>query len=245
MSSLLLLNSVDAINPSTPSQSIWVINQSVLQNTATNRISLSSIQFLNAVFAVNSNYNSIVFYENSGSTPFTAVLPIANYDDVSICTAIVSAMNAVGANTYACTYSSLYLTLTISIATGTSFELVSGSAINILGFSSNLLGGFVSTLTAGNILRLDGTSYIDVRSNLQQNNITSNGRPVFCRIPVVQPPGDLVVFQPSYEVSTIYDPNSISSIEIYLFDDQGNQYTLPSNCALQVAFVLSNKSNDK
>ena len=101
LNNLLYLNSADAIDPTNPSVSTWSVAE-IFKISAANRLSLVSVTFPNAVYAVNSNNNSIVFQEDNTAVSFTATLTNGIYSGSTLAAELKVALDAsVGsANTY-------------------------------------------------------------------------------------------------------------------------------------------------
>lgn len=241
MSSYIFINSNDRLykSSSSPSDFLIQINTAASEMPKTS-LSLEQISFLNLEYGINSNNNTLVFRENSDDvTSFTITIPEGNYTSTTFPTALKTAMDAAGANTYTVTYSSTTGKLNITTTIPDTFKLVSGSLLNYIGYEAT---SFLTAHSALFPLNLSGSSYVDVCLGLLNRNMKTGinyGR-VFARIPLNVGFGSLI----SYVNYSDKDDVTISSDEldelrIQLFDDQNKLLVLPNNCVVSIVLKVA------
>lgn len=236
MSTFLILNTKDSYT-NEPSNASF--NLSNFQETNFyNKISLVNVTFPNLQYPVNSNNNVIVFEEDGVGTDFTATLTEGTYTATELITEIQTQMDAAGANTYTVTYNSNTYKYTWTTS-GTSLRFTSDStADKVLGLDTSV-GSFAASVTSSYPIRLDGTQYVDVICSIPSNNITSDNKPVYKRIPVVVSFGEINFIESQFDDFLNLRANNLISLDIRLIDDTGSAYSLPVNSEVQYTFKLS------
>lgn len=233
----ILLDTKDSISPNTPHDAVFNLN-TLLKDDKYQYISLTGITFLNGRYNIHVGNNTLVFQEDGVAVDLTATLTPGNYTATELQAEIKTQMDAAGANTYTVTYDSITMKYTITTS-GTSLKIMeSSTCLFELGIEAGSL--FTASVTSDNIVRLDGTEYVSVISTLHSENISSNGYTnILTRIPLQEPPGSLVYFQPSEKKPIKFTPGSFPSIDLRLFDANGRPYILPANCPVSYEFTLS------
>lgn len=161
-------------------------------------------------YTTNSNNNKIDFME--GITPVTAIIPIGNYDQISIIPAIKTAMELVSPGLATFSLSINVITFKLTITSTVTFSLLFGTGTNLLQSASDLMGfSAVDTLSAlshigTGIINLTGELYIFLKleqtlspgnyNNGINTSINSLDRQILAKIAVNSNPGDIVYYKP-------------------------------------------------
>jgi len=237
MSILLYLDTKDSINPSTPADTSFAL-KALLRDDAYKTIGLKSITFVNTLFAVNANTNTLVFEEDGAGTDFTATLTIGDYTATTLATELKTQLDSAGANVYTVTYNSNTFKYTIATA-GTSIRLLDTSTcLEVIGFTAQTAFQTTST-TSDLVVRLDGAQYVSVITNLNSMNIASNSYSnILERIPISVAIGDLVTYEPNEITYQSFHAGSLDNLALRLYDDKDVCVCLPANCAIQYVFAL-------
>jgi hypothetical protein len=188
---------------------------------------VATVQIPYTWYTFNANMNTLNFTVNGGPV-VTATLPVGNYDQFTLPTALQTAMAAVsGGPTYFITISQTSGKMTITQNAGV-FVIQGNSPINpLIGFStSNTASGI--TQISPNLINLGGTAYIDVYSTeLTKHNSrfldsASSGSSRFLRIPVSDYVfGSTVIYKPLFRNYNM-KPESGNHIDIQLRDMYNN-----------------------
>lgn len=204
-------------------------------------ISLEELAFQNLVYPINSNYNTLVVDENATST-LTVSLTEKNYTGNTFATEIQTQLNT---NTlegivYTVSYDDETRKLTISADGANTFQILSDSTcLRELG----LLEAMPTAQNSYTMLypvRLDGSEYVDIETNLPLNNISSNGRTnILARVYLTSPFGSLQTFENNTPDRLRLNTQQFSSINIKLLDDRNNFFTIPKNSNSSYVFKLS------
>ena len=211
-------------------------------NLASDHYSISIEQAIipNLEYPINSKNNTIVFREASDdATTYTATLTKGNYTGTTLAAEIATQMTAVTGNgyTYTASFDTSTLKLDISAGLPDVFKIV--EANDTLGY--NVGTSFVSSKIGDLPVRLDGTQYIDIVSNLQTLNLTSSGRTnVLARIQNVVNYGGILFYQNQNDAdSTQISNGALDRFELQLRDDRGRLLELPANSHFSLAFRLT------
>ena len=250
MSRLLFLDTKHSISPNSPSDTEFVLNSDLAGTIGHSRLSLQSVGFPNSSFNINQYNNKIYFYQNPElfQSPLReATITPNNYTIALFATEIQTQMNAVmpEPNTYTVSFDEQTLRLTITnnfIAQTT--QITDGP--NSAGYSMGFLGaGGESTqasdpLVASHPVRLDGSLYVDVQTNIGTLNYSSNGKTnLLARIPLTAPYGTIQYYENQTDDFLQLVADDIYNLEIRLLDDKGRLFELPSNSEVFFVFLIS------
>lgn len=235
----IYLDTQDAIDVN-PSNANFNINLNF--NSYTNPfISLEEVCMQNLVYPINSNYNTIVVEENSLST-ITVSLEEKFYNGTEFAQEIQDKLNAGTAEsiTYTVTIGTNNRKLTISADGANVFQILQGTTcLRELGLIAPMDSAVIS-FTMPYPIRLDGSEYVDVVSNVPLNNISSDGRTnILARIFLTNPFGTLQVFENNTIDKLRINTNQFTNMNIRLFDDRGNIFQLPFNCNVSYIFKFT------
>jgi len=240
-SHLLFLDTRTSIRPSTPYDTQFNLNNAISANLDDYRMSIQSAEVPNLVYPVN-RFNDQVYFTENGGGVITTALTQKNYDGTELARVLALVMtNATGvAETYTGTYDIYTKKITISAAGATSitFENGANNSDFVTGFSNFgeiLIGGG----DASRVVRLDGTEYIDILTNLNTQNYSSNGNSnILFRIPMNVGFGS-VVFQANNTDDHIFvSSNSMNTFSILIRDSNGRPFELPDNAHVSFIFKL-------
>lgn len=240
-SHLLFLDTRHSIRPSTPWDTEFNLNNAISANLDDYRMSIQSAEIPNLVYPVNRFNDQVYFTENAGPV-ITTSLTRKNYDGNELATVLATVMTA--ATTVAETYTGTYdiytkkITISAAGATAITFEDGASNSAEITGFTNFgqiLIGGGV----AENVVRIDGTEYIDILTNLNTSNYSSNGSSnVLFRVPMNTSFGT-VVFQQNATTDFIFvSSSSMNTFSIFIRDAQGRPFELPPNANCSFVFKL-------
>jgi hypothetical protein len=192
---------------------------------------VATVQIPFTWYTFNANMNTLNFTVNGGGQ-VTATLPVGNYDQFTLPTALQTAMAAVsGGPTYVISISQTTGKITITQNAGI-FVILGNSPINqLIGFTtSNTASGI--TQVSPNLINLGGTSYIDIYSTELTKHSSrfldsaNGGASRFLRIPVSDYVfGSTVVYKPIFRHFNM-KPESGNSIDIEVKDMYGNYVDL-------------------
>jgi len=233
----LLLNTSDSLTTN-PSDASWNIRV-LMNDSGFHRIALKSVTLANIRPLFHSGNNTLVFEEDGAGTDFTATILEGTYTASELVTELKTRLDAAGDNVYTVSYDSKTFKLTIE-TNGTSIRILDTSTcLNEIGYRAQT--SFVATSTTGDFpIRLDGTQFIDLLTNLSVDGISSNGLSnIFSRVPMNVPIGTVLSYESDELEFKQLSGDSLQSIQIRLRDDRGSAYVLPSNCQVQYTFVLS------
>jgi len=232
----LFLDTNNSNSPDTPADTNFELNFAAGNNTSNYSLSLESCSFPNSVYPINSNNNKIYFKENGGAT-LEATLQSNNYTGTEFATQIQTQLDAAGANTYTVTYDSQSKKITITENAANTIQLVAGDndVYDNIGFI--VTSADANSITADNPVRLDGSLFIDIITNIGTQNYSSSGRTnVLARIPLSGNFGNVIFYHDESETYLDLAEDDIGYIETRLLDDKGNTFDLPSNA--NVSYVL-------
>jgi len=117
------------------------------------KVKVKTILIPNSSYVINST-NNYIYFTDDGTT-YTAIIPIGFYTLLSLCSAIQTAMRAVGSQDYIVTFSALTFKVTISATTAFSllFSTHTNNPSNVIGFNSSDYTGS-NTYTSPNVSNL-------------------------------------------------------------------------------------------
>ena len=237
-SSLIFLDTRDGTALNGPSDSHFSLHPT--HPELYNKIRFRSISLVNGVYPINDSNNLLNFVEN-GTTSNSINIDNGFYTGSSLATKLSSQLSGATLEsiTYTVTYSSLKSALTISCDSTNLFRVVSTSTcLDVLGFEAT--GAVDAGTTQGTLpVRLDGSQYIDVTTNLYSaNNISSNDKRITHRIPLTGAFGEYIHYDVEDSQFVTFNGRT-ESVDIRLTDDRGNLFRLPSNCHIQYVLELS------
>jgi hypothetical protein len=214
------------------------------QNIASDHYAISLEQCIipNLEYPINTKNNTFQFEEGGGGGVVTATLDPGNYTGATLATQIKTQMEAVSPNTY--TYTASYLSdqskMNIQTTLPDTFKILSDN--ETLGFT--VQSSFVSGFTGDNPIRLDGSTYYDITSNLQTLNMSTSGRTnVLARIHNLVNYGGLNFFENQNSAdSTQISGGSMDRFEIRIVDDKGQLVEFPSTAHWSAMFRMTRVS---
>jgi hypothetical protein len=238
------LDSKDSINPATPYQCSFPL-QLNFQLDYRNFVSLEEFRTINSVYPINSTNNTFVFRENSGVVDHVATVPAGSYNGTQIASALQTAMNSATpapANTYTVSFNSITYKINITTTLPNTYSVGAASTIlNKIGFVPDAT--FLTGRTGLFLVRLDGTSYIDIVTSIPCSNVATNGtRRVLKRVYIDVPFGSILFYEDSIPDSIPLRAQDFAMIDIQLFDDTGLPYLLPAECGFQMTLKFSTHS---
>jgi hypothetical protein len=239
--SYLFVSSKDKIS-GTPADFTVFINPN--NHIRDHQVSLSLKRFilLNLQYGVNTTNNTLVFEENGSGTDLTTTITPGVYDSTTFATVLKTALDLVGANTYTVTYNDTTKKYTIAADGINTFKLVSGSINQVIGWPSTGMSAFVNSETGSYPINLAGTDYIDVYSNLGNQNLKSGNNLrgyLLARIPVEVGYGSMIVANTEHDATfNIINPQSLQELRIQLYDDKNELMDLPDNCTVSMKFLV-------
>lgn len=177
--------------------------------------------------------DTLVFRENGGVVDFTATLPQGFYSAPGYATALQTAMNAVGANTYTVSYNTQTLKFTITTILPNTFALRSNSTmLNEMGFSLSQLNTFTTGKVADWVCDISGSHYVDIQSNFNTNTIASgmNRKNILARIQLDVPKGNIVYYKNQVDSNIIIVKRlDLEQLEFKIFNDKGTMFQVDPN----------------
>lgn len=240
-SSYIFLNTDDSLNPNTPYDSSFNLN-SKINDLSSTKMALSTVQFSNTVYPINSFYNTFVCQENNALGTMTLTLAPNNYTGTQIASYLQTVMNAgtTQATVYTVSYNSQSKFLTFS-GTNNFKILATSTCLRELGISSRGMSSPQITFICDYPVELSGSRYIDVISNLSSKSVSSNNYTnILVRIPLAVSFGEVVIYQSSAESSFTVFNQDLCAIDLRLIDDRNNQFILPANSPISYTFRMSN-----
>lgn len=244
MSSFIFVNSEDRLYKSSSSPADFQIAiNSTLADTPRSSLSVESVSFFNLEYGINSANNVLTFRENSDDiTTYTATITPGNYSASEFISALKTAMDAVGANTYTVIYNDINGKVNITVLLPNTFKLVGGSMLTVsLGYEP--MTSFAATHTGNYPVNLAGSTYADLSLGLSNRNIVTGlgqYRP-FVRIPMAVDFGHLVEYtNQSDGDDVLIATDDLDRLNVTLYNDRRNILDLPRNAV--VSIVLRVKS---
>lgn len=241
----ILLDSNYRINTaSSPSQSLFLLDNLPVSNIQQYKVSLNQVSLNNSVYPINNDRaNKIYFQEaNSTATTYSATLTSQSYTGLTFASALQTAMNGATGNAYVYTvsYNSATKKLTISEAGNNPFRIVDGSKSVHREMGVNLFDTAFksSAYTLASPIDISGSKYVDLICNeLRNPSYTSQGLvSIIARIPLNTDFGTTIYFEPSSSSEFLLMNELGSNLQFYLRDDRGNNFDLPFNHEVSLLF---------
>lgn len=245
MSSLLLLNSRDAVTPNATNDEMqFQINSARMNLLHGFSMTLVSAELPNGVYPLNSFYNTIAVSEAGGAAAtITATITASNYTGATLAAHLKTILDAASvaqgnSETYTVSYDSATKKLTFSATGNFAFVAVANSAYEALGITT-LGGSTASPVVADYPINISGSAYVDLASNfhVQNWNSTSTSN-IIARIPLSGAFGDVINVSFPESLPLVVSGPSISDLHLRLLDDQGNPWRLPPNFHLSLVFRI-------
>ena len=241
MSSLLFLNTKDSINPNTPHESTFILNDYISANFDSYEMAIQSVEVPNLRYPIHSLNDKIYFSENGGGV-LTATITQQDYNATQLATEVAAAMTSASgiAEVYSGAYDSQTKKITIPAVGVTSIDFRDGA--NDSSFVTGLIPSItkIQSYEADNTVRLDGTMYVDVRTSLFSHNYSSNGHSsTLFRVPLLVSFGNVAFHSNNTDDFLRTSTDSMQSFSVSLYDDQSRPFILPSNA--NVSFVIKFK----
>ena len=197
-------------------------------------IGLDYAIFPNLIYPIRSNgRNTLVFNEGGGN--LTATITEGNYDSTAFCTALKTAMEAVGGDTYTITVSSTTNKITIA-STGTfsmNFTLSGGYMWKILGFPYDTTTSTAGSHTGTMPIRLDGDEYyVLMLENLSSPNASSSfsTRGILDIIPMNGAYGDVIYYKGNEKNNLVLGTvDQLKQVRVRLVDYDGFDLPITDN----------------
>lgn len=206
-------------------------------------VSVHKVEFPNTVYPVNEFNQNFFFFETLGGGDISIVIPEGVYTGTNMATTLATLMTAASNNaiTYTGTYDSVTTkTITIAASGGNTwaYEIGQNAIYEQIGFSLNNITE-VNSKTSDYPVRLDGSRYVDVVSNLSTNNYSFGASTnVLVRIPLSVSFGSIVFYEPNVDDEIFVSHNQMDEIRIALRDEQGNLFKLPDNGHFSITLKL-------
>jgi hypothetical protein len=205
-------------------------------------LTLTQANLINSQYPINSNNNTIVFYENSNdAVAYTATLEEGTYTMDSFATEIGYQMSAVSGNgyDYKADVSSSTYKLTIAADGVHVFRVGSTSTcLDEMGYTTIVLSHDTS-ITFQSPVHISGTRFVDVVSNIPTNNInTLYNYNILQRIQITVDFGDFLFYEDYLGQETaICRSSDLQKLTIELRDENGDVFDTFAN--LSNAFTLT------
>ncbi len=192
-------------------------------------IAIESFNMPNLVYPVNANNCNVGFYENNGSTLRSCALSQRTYTGDELASELQSKMNASGAaNTYTVSYDINTSRLNIETTIPDTFKFIwpARAAYKVLGLAST--DDAFQSAKATTQIRLDGTQYIDIVSNIGNSMSTDGRNTILARIPMKAGFNEVLYWQNKNLDSTKFyiTSDNFNSMNIRICDDTGNLYPI-------------------
>ena len=234
---LVLLNSDDRVSGDSTDFTCTISEYNLAPGT-TISVGVHSVNFLNLQYPVNSTNNMIIFQENSVVSNLTATIAVGNYTYTEFVTAVKSALDNAGANTYTVTFNLNTSTISITTVLPDTFKIIS---INNKLTGMDVTSAFASSATGLYPINLSGNEFVDLQllgfssENLTSNVYNSNG--IAARIPLISGFGDLVEYNAFFPDSSMtIDHQSLAYIRCRLRNPNGTAYQL-GNQSLSIVLI--------
>jgi len=196
------------------------------------KIGLDEVMIVNGVFPIRSGNNTFTFAEGGGA--LTATVTPGYYNSLSFCTAVKTAMQAVGALVYTPTISSTTNFLTISATGNFTLSFASGNFWKVAGFAKTYAGAAAASHTGSMPVRLDGDEYLYLELlNTSNDNMVGNypGSTVLDTIPLDKGFGNLIYYKSNPQNNfTLVRADDVQEVRLRLRDPDGYDWPIPENC---------------
>lgn len=203
------------------------------------RLNLKSFTMPFLEYPINSKNNSLVFQENGSASNLVATFTAGSYSSADIISSLTAALQSSGSNTYTITFNNS--TKKLTIASSGTIKIISGGLLYPIGFSAGSL--FSASVTGTYPVRLSGSDWIDIYSNLITNNYVVGPKQkgsLLARVPTNLLYGDLIDYV-SYDTFffEVTNDESILNLNIQLYDEFGALMELPANCYCSVVLTVN------
>jgi hypothetical protein len=201
-------------------------------------IDIKGIHFVNVINNIDINHNKLNWVDGLGVTHFS-VLPIGNYDDSTLCSAIENLLDTdtTESEFYTCQSDRINTKFIIANGVGNTFDLLFGVSQNesigkIIGFGVTNYFGIVSQ-TGLEILNISPTKGLYIGSTSLRENATdvyqvSNGATnIINRYDVAGFFGDTI--RDRSLISMKQSNNSLRELDFRLIDDEGVEVIMPTD----------------
>lgn len=229
----IYLDSRHSVHPELPYNTKFTLADSRLSKLTNARVTLNKFCIPNSVLPFES-YNKLYITE-SPATEITVTISNKLYTPTTFATELQTKLNAASGQVYTVTYDSTTMRVTITAAS-TAFKIRTGrgqigtSSLYQLSFAKYL--GFYSDTTfslskvAPGALNLSGSQYIDIRTNLPTNAVSSGpSQGILARIYLTSPPGSFVNYtEGNGSVFLNIKSGGFNDISIEIVDENGNPY---------------------
>lgn len=237
----LFLDSNDAAaNVNThPGDTTWVLGEVIPPTITSVSIFLDSCSIPITIPTFRGGVNNILdFYENGVATLLQAVITPGTYSGLELATELQTQLNAVGANIYTVTYSSITKKLSITTTLPDTFRILSTSTcLEKIGFQAS--SAFVSGQVGEYMVFLLGSRYLDVCVNFDCASIALNRRSnIIARIPLSAEAGSVIFWSAQIPIKSVCSATSLSEMNVRLFDDNGSPYLIDANHQVTYNFIM-------
>ncbi len=236
-SQLVFLDTRHSETPLIPHDTRWGLFFPIAEDISGYSIAFQNVEFPNLRYPVHTLNNQVFFAENGGGL-LTATIPPNNYTGTQFAAELQTQLIAVGALDYTVTFDSQskLLTIVADILPNTvQFFTGQRTAMDeIAGFLLNTAD--LNVLLADFPIRLDGTRFVDISTDISNMNWSSSGGSIMARIPLSVPFGNIVFYEPVTDDFIQLTERDISNVSIRLLDDRQRPFVLPQNA--DVSYVL-------
>lgn len=203
-------------------------------------IGIDSVIFPNLIYPIRSGRNTLVI--NEGGADLIATITEGNYDSTTFPTALKTALDAAGAETYTVTISSTTNKITISATGAFSMKFASSSTSGymwkILGFAYNTNTSSAASHTGSMPCRLDGDEYYALQlENLPSSNISSSfsTRGIMDIIPMSGSFGDIIYYRGNEKNNLVLAQMSdLKYLRVHITDSDGYDIPIQDNCEVTI-----------
>lgn len=240
MTSLLFLSTRDG-QTNLNYNNFWTISLPRMNHMRGFRLALQNVEFVNAVYPINSNNQNVYFSESGGATK-TAVLTPNGYTGAQMATELKTQLESANgtAITYTVTYDSQSKKFTITPSAGT-IAFIDGvlNAYEELGFDSSNLAATAASQTSDFPVNLAGSRYVDVITNFAgHNHSVSTTSNVLVRVPLGVAFGEIVFYEPHTDDALFVNATQLNEVHVQLRDEKGYMYELPTNAHLSLTLKV-------
>jgi len=232
-------------NDTSPTDLNFNINNVLSDNYDVYRLTVLEISCPNIEPTFQLGFNDrLIFRENGGVVDFTATIVPGTYSGTDLASHIASRMNAVVGivNSYTSTYNSATLKLSISCNIPNNFSIQSTSTcLQELGFASTNTS-FLTAHTSNYIVNLIGSRFWDFCINHNTSSIATGVQlrsNILARVKFSVPKGSIEKYQVQIPISHNVSRNSLSNIEIRVYNDKGRLVQLDPNHKITISMEIS------
>lgn len=198
-------------------------------------LTLDHIQFVNNVYPINRFNNIISFVVNN--VQHTITIPPNNYNGTNLSTLLTSYFNTTSTGTWLITFDTQSQLITFTNTNLFLFVYIANNIYKNLGIYTD--GIYYTTYISPNPINLIGTLTLDVLSNIQTGSyLSTNTTNFITTIENLGGFGQAVFYHNYLSKSIVIRQYDFSLFEIYLRDQDGNPYELPSNIIFKITFYV-------